>query len=199
MKRFFAVFILFFFAIVMSACTSDSIKGDEEFFSDVQKNCPEITLSFETENITQTDEGITHTIFAGTENKGALLIELLTDKITGDIKKCTVICPEKDSELQKEFEKICVSSTAAFTDKTFEECGETLKQLPLLLSENDNSIHMVTFGETFIFRSFHAAGGYAFTIEDSEQVQQYDTTALVTTPPQNIVTMETLPQIKKNY
>lgn len=198
MKRFFDVFILIFVAIGLSACTSDSIKSDDEFFTSVQKNCPEITLSFETENIMQTDEGITHTLFAGTKSKGALLIELLTDEITGDIKKCTVICPQKESELQKEFEMICESAAAAFTDRPPEECKNALKQLPLLLPENDNSVHKITFNETFIFRSFHAAGGYAFTIEDSELVKQYNTTALSATPPLNPVTMETLPQIKKN-
>lgn len=199
MKRFFYGFILIFTAIGLSACTSDSVKSVEEFFTDFQTNCPEITLSFETENIQQTDDGITHTLFAGTENQGEFLIEILTDEITGDIKKCTVICPQNESELLKEFEKICTSAASAFTDSPLEECGEFLNKLPLLIPENDNSIHKITFNETFIFRSFPAAGGYAFTIEDSELVKQYDTTALSATPPLNPVTMETLPQIKKPY
>lgn len=188
MKRISIVFTVFLILIFLCACEPEGGISAETFARNLQNRYREIKLSFEEENLSQTDDGISHTFFAETE-KNTFLLTVLSDEITGEVKSCAVINPDKNEEPTKEYYKLCLTVFSAFTEKSEDVGHKVLESLPLIM--NDNSVHK-SKNDKFILYSYPAANGYAFIIENSEKLRKEETTALIPSPELNPVTMETL-------
>lgn len=188
MKRILCLFSAFLCIVFTCSCASDCEIPEEDITERLISLCPEIRFSTEAEKLCETEDGITHTLLA--ENKtNTYILELLTDKITGEVKSCCVICTDSKNQTVRDYSLLCLSVLKTFTQNTDGVCKQLLSDLPLIPS--DNAVKSLKQGK-YILRSYPAASGFAFVVENSEKSVRNETTAFPTSPEITPVTMETL-------